>query len=84
VTHLHQALEVALSVRPTSIRLIGLLELSDLTVHFLKRALLDGASEMKVYYFGLAVELRGAPVLFLDVDRVVGFRGLRGVGVLFF
>ena len=76
MTHLHHVLEMALSVRSTPIRLIGLLELSNLTVHFFEGALLDGASELQVKYFRLSVELLDPPVLFLDVNRVVSFRGL--------
>ena len=76
MNHLHHVLEMALSVRSTPISLIGLLELSHLTVHVFEWALLDGASELQVKYFGLSVELLDPPVLFLDVNRVVSFRGL--------
>ena len=75
-THLHHVLEMALSVRSTPIRLVGLLELSNLTVHFFEGALLDDSSELQVKYFRLSVELLDPPVLFLDVNRVVSFRGL--------
>jgi len=48
MTHLHNVLEVALSVHSTPIRLIGLLELSNLIVHFFEWALLNSASELQV------------------------------------